>query len=154
MQKNFTQDIVFECSRPSMRAVFEDKQAAKQRASVETLCLPSLPGPKFKQEWHKTAISLSDPQEIDLDNDQNDGHHQGNTQTPRSSSSFDIQSITRYHLPSHNQTALLKKVCYERYTSVSAVRQWILGSVTQSWSGKALIKCECVISSSIIGTSD
>lgn len=78
-----------------MQATFEDKQAAIQRADVETVCLPSLPGPKLRQKWHDTAVSVSDPVEFDLGNSENDSQHQGNTHTSRSSESFDIQTITR-----------------------------------------------------------
>ena len=57
--------------------------------------MPSLPGPKLRQKWHETAVSVSDPIEFDLGDSQNDSQHQGNTHSSRSPESFDIQTVTR-----------------------------------------------------------
>ena len=88
--------IMLFCSRPATQAVFEDRQEARQRASMDNVCLPALPGPQPSQKWHETAVSIDERAQKDLDKpDSNNSHHQGNRHAARSSATFDLQTITR-----------------------------------------------------------
>lgn len=80
------------CSRPSMQALFDDWKLGTKRAAAQ-VCLPRLPGPQAQP-----GEGNSEPSEtggLGLSGSRNDNVQQGDSQSSRSSQSFDLASITR-----------------------------------------------------------
>jgi hypothetical protein len=75
-----------------MQALFDDWKLGTKRAAAQ-VCLPRLPGPQAQP-----GEGNSEPSEtggLGLSGSRNDNVQQGDSQSSRSSQSFDLASITR-----------------------------------------------------------